>query len=503
MFFLDDFNLLNCIKKCIFSIALELLFLRSPRWSIMPNKEFYFLKDTRFAAIFPIINFIVIQVLLALSSWLYDDIWNEQYAISGLTAAFLYVFLGNYFKLYDKYLKPRSKGMWTKIFSCWFLAFMLTIFLAFLRKNSAEHSRVILNIWFFSTLIVLYLWDYLWNYSLKRLHISGRKQLKVAIAGVNSFAFDLIDQIKNDEYSAGVVINGVYEDRSEHRLPKSQSHSYKIIGKFDKMIEDAKEAKFDVLFITLPFKAEERVKILLEYLKNTTVSVYIVPDSFIFELIRGDLSSYGKIPLIEIFDTPFFGINTIIKRIEDVVITLALLPIIIPIMAVIAVLVKVTSKGPALFVQNRYGINGETIKIWKFRSMTVCEDGVSIQQAHVNDVRITPLGKILRKTSMDELPQFINVLQGRLSVVGPRPHAVAHNEEYRELISGYMMRHKVKPGITGLAQINGFRGETKDIELMMKRIDYDVRYIREWSVGMDLDILLRTVVVVLLGKNAY
>lgn len=177
--------------------------------------------------------------------------------------------------------------------------------------------------------------------------------------------------------------------------------------------------------------------------------------------------------------------------------------LILPLLALIAVGIKFTSAGPVLFKQRRYGLNGELVEVWKFRSMTVCDDGDAVVQAKRGDARITPFGAFLRRTSLDELPQFINVLQGRMSIVGPRPHAVAHNEEYRRLIHGYMLRHKVKPGITGWAQVNGWRGETDTLDKMQKRIDYDLEYIRNWSIGVDLKIILMTVFKGFVGKNVY
>jgi len=162
-----------------------------------------------------------------------------------------------------------------------------------------------------------------------------------------------------------------------------------------------------------------------------------------------------------------------------------------------------TSAGPVLFKQIRYGIDGKAIKVWKFRSMTVMENGVNVIQAKKNDVRLTSIGGFLRSKSLDELPQFFNVLQGRMSIVGPRPHAVAHNEEYRPIISGYMLRHKVKPGITGWAQVNGWRGETDTLEKMEKRVEYDLAYISNWSLGFDLKIVIATVFKGFIDKSAY
>jgi putative colanic acid biosynthesis UDP-glucose lipid carrier transferase len=182
--------------------------------------------------------------------------------------------------------------------------------------------------------------------------------------------------------------------------------------------------------------------------------------------------------------------------------TLALL-ILWPLMLAIAAGVKLGSPGPALFRQRRYGLDGEEFRVFKFRTMTVCEDGAHVEQAKQGDARVTPLGALLRRTSLDELPQFLNVLEGSMSVVGPRPHAVAHNEQYRRLIQGYMLRHKVKPGITGWAQVNGLRGETQSVERMRKRIEHDLDYLRNWSLTLDMRILLRTPFVVLKGPNAY
>ncbi len=198
-------------------------------------------------------------------------------------------------------------------------------------------------------------------------------------------------------------------------------------------------------------------------------------------------------------------IDTIdIKRIEDVLLASLILLCIWPIMLVIALVIKVTSPGSVIFKQDRYGLNGERIKVYKFRSMSVCDnDDMTIRQAQKGDARITPVGAFLRKTSLDELPQFINVLQGHMSIVGPRPHAVAHNEEYRKLIKGYMWRHKVKPGITGWAQINGWRGETDTLDKMEKRVEYDLEYIRLWSVLLDLKIVFLTVFKGFFDKNAY
>lgn len=244
-----------------------------------------------------------------------------------------------------------------------------------------------------------------------------------------------------------------------------------------------------------------RILKLLDDLKDTTASIYFVPDIFVTDLIQGRVSDVNGIPVVSVCETPFNGIDGVIKRTADILFSLFVLILISPILLGIAIAVKVTSPGPIIFKQRRYGLDGQQILVYKFRSMTVTEDGHTVTQATKNDQRITPLGAFLRKTSLDELPQFINVLQGRMSVVGPRPHAVAHNEEYRKLIKGYMVRHKVKPGITGWAQVNGFRGETDTLEKMEQRVHYDLEYLRNWSPRLDMLIVAKTAWLTIVGQD--
>jgi len=221
------------------------------------------------------------------------------------------------------------------------------------------------------------------------------------------------------------------------------------------------------------------------------------------DLIQGRMDSVSGLPVVAVCETPFTGLNGMIKLVSDVVLSVLILALILPLLLIIAVAVKLTSPGPVIFKQRRYGLDGREIIVYKFRSMTVTEDGPTIQQARKGDARITPLGRFLRKTSLDEFPQFFNVLQGRMSIVGPRPHAVAHNELYRKLIKGYMLRHKVKPGITGWAQVNGFRGETETLEKMSGRIEFDLEYLRNWSLRLDLYIIAKTAWVIFFRKDAY
>jgi putative colanic acid biosynthesis UDP-glucose lipid carrier transferase len=242
---------------------------------------------------------------------------------------------------------------------------------------------------------------------------------------------------------------------------------------------------------------------LLEELRDTTASIYYVPDIFVFDLIQARSGELHGIPVVAMCETPFYGYRGVTKRLTDVVLSLAVLIVTAPLFALLALLVRLSSPGPVIFRQRRYGLDGREIIVYKFRTMNVTEDGVKVRQASKTDSRITPLGAILRRLSLDELPQLVNVLQGRMSLVGPRPHAVAHNEEYRKLIKGYMVRHKVLPGITGLAQVNGCRGETSKLEEMEARVNYDLDYLRRWSPMLDLKILFQTFLKLFHDGKAY
>jgi putative colanic acid biosysnthesis UDP-glucose lipid carrier transferase len=246
-----------------------------------------------------------------------------------------------------------------------------------------------------------------------------------------------------------------------------------------------------------------RIVELLEQIQGTTASIYYVPDVFGISIIQGRLRDMRGIPVVGICETPFTGINELVKRVSDIILSSIILVLISPILLALAIGVKLSSPGPIIFKQRRNGLDGDEIIVYKFRSMRAMDNGPVVKQATKDDPRITPFGAFIRKTSLDELPQFINVLQGQMSIVGPRPHAVAHNEQYRAIIKAYMVRHKVKPGITGWAQVNGHRGETDTVDKMKARVEYDLEYLRNWSLGLDLQIIARTVKLMFFDRHAY
>jgi putative colanic acid biosynthesis UDP-glucose lipid carrier transferase len=294
---------------------------------------------------------------------------------------------------------------------------------------------------------------------------------------------------------------GFFDDRAAERL--NMDASTRLVGRLSELAAFVRERGVDVIFIALPMRHVKRVLDLLDDLRDTTASIYYVPDIFVFDLIQSRSSDLNGVPVVALCETPFYGYRGITKRLIDVGFAALFLVCASPILLAIAVLVKLSSPGPAIFRQRRYGLDGQEIIVYKFRTMTVTEDGAHVQQASRTDRRITPIGRYLRRFSLDELPQFINVLQGRMSLVGPRPHAVAHNEQYRKLIKGYMVRHKVLPGITGLAQISGARGETVTVADMEARVKHDLDYLRHWSPMLDFKIMFLTVFKVFGDDKAY
>lgn len=337
---------------------------------------------------------------------------------------------------------------------------------------------------------------------LRTLRRRGYNTRKIAVVGVNELGIRLA-RYAEELPELGMQLAGFYDDRAAKRTGALPEGVGSRLGSIDDLVQAARRGEVHRVYIVLPLRAEKRIRDVLDRLADTTASVYIVPDFFVFELLHSRWTDINGLPAVSVFENPFYGADGLLKRGCDLGLAAALLLLAAVPMLVIAVLIKCTSPGPVFFRQKRYGLDGREIRVWKFRSMRVCEDGPTVAQACRNDPRVTRLGAFLRRTSLDELPQLFNVLEGTMSLVGPRPHASAHNEQYRRLIPGYMLRHKVKPGMTGLAQVLGLRGETDSLDKMAQRVQCDLQYIREWSPWMDLKILYRTLFAVLSSPNAY
>ena len=450
-----------------------------------------------------IIDALVILVALAISLEMTHGLDLEgPYVQAGILAVLLFSMFGSSQQLYGSWrLEPLHSAV-SKTLLVWLWTAIALIVIGFLGKTSSDYSRAATLVWFALAPTMLAASRISLRLVLNTARASGRNTRTLAIAGKTKMGMQVAEKVRNSPW-LGMRCIGYFDDRLAARDCKHAANEVDGVGRFDELVEMARKGEVDYIYITLPMKAENRIVELVNELSDTTASVYMVPNFFIFDLLHGKLSSMDGIPVLSLHESPFYGVDGWVKRAEDIVVaSLILLLISLP-MALIALGVKLTSPGPVLFKQRRYGLNGAVVEVWKFRSMTVCEDGEHVQQAQKGDMRITPFGAFLRRTSLDELPQFFNVLQGSMSVVGPRPHAVSHNEQYRRLIRGYMLRHKVKPGITGWAQISGWRGETETVDKMAMRVKFDLHYVQHWSLWFDIKIIFLTVFKGFVSKNAY
>jgi len=372
------------------------------------------------------------------------------------------------------------------------------LFVGFAIKSSALYSRLVVISWSFLTPLALVAAEVGKARISKVLGGNSTKIVKHIVVGANELGMELTRRAYN---TCGSHLAAYFDDRDSERLPVECRPL--LQGNCSTVAKYVQLHNIDAIYIALPLSAAPRMIQLLDELRDTTASIYFIPDIFSFDIIQARFVEIDGMPVVSVCDTPFNGISALTKRGMDILLSLIGLLMLWPVLLAIGIAVRITSKGPALFKQRRYGLNGEEILVYKFRSMIVTENGSTVTQATKGDKRITKLGAFLRKSSLDELPQIINVLQGRMSIVGPRPHAVAHNEQYRKLISGYMIRHKVRPGITGWAQVNGLRGETETIEKMRQRVEYDLDYLRHWSAWLDIKIIFKTIKLVIHDSKAY
>tara|TARA_Y100001947_G_scaffold2058_1_gene1880 strand:- start:13426 stop:14829 length:1404 start_codon:yes stop_codon:yes gene_type:complete len=454
----------------------------------------------QFAFVYRLIDIFIIQICLIAASYLYLEKFDVKYFVLGLVSNMAYLFFAELFVLYRSWRNGSFKEMVFYTVCSWALTlFPLFIFL-FFTKQTEYFSRVVLGLWMVSTAILLCTWRGVFRQFLISIRRKGYNTRSVGIIGLTKRGIDLANEIINYPES-GYKLTAVFDERDPVRL----DHKYidRLAGGIAEGVKMAQQGKLEILFVALPLTNKERIENILKALGDTTVDVHIVPDVFTFNLLHSRIGHVGEVQTISVYDSPMRGGYSIMKRMEDVFLSLAILTVIAMPMLLIAIGIKITSPGPVFFKQDRYGMDGKKIKVWKFRSMRVMDNGAVVKQATKGDPRITPFGAFLRRTSLDELPQFFNVLQGTMSVVGPRPHAVSHNEEYRKKVAYYMLRHKMKPGITGWAQVNGWRGETDTVEKMEMRIKYDLEYIRNWSIWMDFKIVIFTLFRGFVGKNVY
>jgi putative colanic acid biosynthesis UDP-glucose lipid carrier transferase len=400
----------------------------------------------------------------------------------------------------QKRLVGRTRRAAPRIVLEWAFVATLLLFLD-VAFNTHAFPRNILLAWYSATpiamLIVVNLSVPIANW-LAADHSAAERYI---IVGANDVGLELSRRI--DQSQGAGRFFGFLDHRNASRLPDGDQRPITSSCSAHDFADFVRRNLITRVYLALPLSTAPRIKELLEELRDTTASVYFVPNVFAFDLVQARCVEINGMPAFSICDSPLQGMSGVWKRTFDIGFAAALLLLFWPALLAVAAAIKISSPGPVLFKQRRYGLNGEEILVYKFRSMTVCEDGPVVAQACRFDRRVTRIGAFLRRTSMDELPQILNVLEGKMSFVGPRPHAVAHNEQYRKLINGYMIRHKVRPGITGWAQVNGLRGETSTVEKMQRRVQYDIEYLDHWSLALDLKIIARTALTVLYHPNAY
>lgn len=456
----------------------------------------------KLAAVSQLVDALVLAGSLWLLAWGFGVEWKEDTLLAALWTVGLFLLFGHLFELYHTRRGIALHKEFARLWLTWITVVLGLLFLGYSSKTSELYSRRLFLTWFAIAPLLLIIWRGWLQIILASLRQRGLNTRRVAIVGARDLGAYLARTILDAPWM-GLNPVGFYDDRKPAGERPLVREPIEVIGNLEMLLRHAREGRIDIVYITLPMSAEKRVQHLLARLSDTTASVYIVPDFFMFDLLHASWGTIGELPAVSISETPFYGVDGIIKRIEDIVLASAILVVAAIPLVLIAIGIKLTSPGPVIFKQYRYGLRGNKIEVWKFRSMRVCENGGEVQQARKQDPRVTPFGAFLRRTSLDELPQLFNVLQGRMSLVGPRPHAVVHNEQYRRLIDRYMLRHKVKPGITGLAQVNGWRGETDSLDKMQKRVEHDLAYIHNWSLWLDIKIIFLTAFRAFNDKNAY
>jgi putative colanic acid biosynthesis UDP-glucose lipid carrier transferase len=476
----------------------------------MPKQGALQSNEMFFSAIHRVVDLIVIVFSgWLISNWVYPLEFKSTHLLIVLFSySFIFYFTTIFSPLYNSWRSETIATELKYLLLYWGLSLAIFRFsIDYILINVNVEKSINLEfgmIWQFTIISLLISYRVILRYLLRWIRAKGLNSRKVVIVGTGQAAKQFGQKI-NDNVGLGFDLLGFYgeqlskEDKTCNEDDGEINHN---LGDFTSLITDAKNKKFDRIYIVLPLSEQHLTNDLINELSDTTVNVYIIPDVFTFELLQSKIENVVGIPSISIYSTPMQGVQTIIKRIEDIVLSIVIIVLISPLLLLLFCLVKIISPGPAIFKQTRYGIDGKCFEVYKFRTMKVSQEQETTQVIK-NDPRVTVIGKYLRAHSLDELPQFFNVLMGEMSIVGPRPHAVHHNEEYRKLIQGYMLRHKMKPGITGWAQINGFRGETNTLDKMENRVKYDLEYIKKWSVLFDLYIVLITCFKGFKGKDVY
>jgi len=400
----------------------------------------------------------------------------------------------------------RSMGFYGsawRLFSAWFNVLLLLALIGFVTKTGESFSREVLIQWAIAGYVLQLLSMSVLRALYKHYKVMFSREIPSLVIGTGELATQLVANLNNNSWLPDRVVGFVKADDQVMDYDEALALPLPLFGGAENLRQLIKDYKIKRLYLALPVADSEVIEALHIDLLDMNVDVIWVPDIFGLRLLNHSVREVAGMPLITLNESPMTSqrINILLKSLMDKVLAACALVIFSPLMLVIAVLIKRESEGPVFFKQDRHGLDGKIIKVWKFRSMRVHDDA-EVKQATKGDSRVTRIGAFIRRTSIDELPQFINVLQGRMSLVGPRPHAVAHNNYYSDKVNAYLARHRIKPGITGLAQVSGYRGETETVDKMAKRVEFDLAYINNWSLGLDIKILIKTPLS-LLSKDIY
>ncbi|WP_239250108.1 undecaprenyl-phosphate glucose phosphotransferase [Candidatus Nitrotoga sp. M5] len=423
---------------------------------------------------------------------------------------YVFVLIGGFlfclaiFPFFDMYRPRRGASLWAEIqilASAWTVVCAGLIIVLFATKTSTYFSRIWIGQWAIAGFVSLVAFRVTLRVGLRFFRRRGFNLRFIAIAGAGKLGRDVANRLAASPWT-GLKVIGFYDD--DPRIQRQVLEGVPVRGGLHCLPKEVVELGIDQVWIALPLQQDKQVKSLVAHLSRLPVQVTFVPDIYGVHLLNHSIGEVAGFPVIHLLESPLSGVQGIVKAVEDKILAVLIMLLAIPLMLLIIIGVKLSSPGPIFFRQLRGGLHGERIWVWKFRTMKHhTEPPEKVSQARPGDHRITAFGAFLRRTSLDELPQFLNVLKGDMSIVGPRPHAVAHDEFYLQQIDAYMLRHHVKPGITGWAQVNGWRGETGEIEKMEMRVKHDLYYINNWSLWFDLRIIFMTIFMMITGKNAH
>ena len=418
-----------------------------------------------------------------------------------LVGAAILQFLASISEFYRSITERTNSKHITKIVLIWLITCALVLLWGFVVGETDKFARSVIGLWFTLTPVVLIAWHLMIRMTVASIRANSASD--VVVFGAGEVGEKFAREVRQSPW-LGYKIAGFFDDK----LAQGEKVAgMPVLGSIAEGIELAKKSQWRKAYIALPLKAQDKIEEIIDQLADSAVDIELIPDIFGFELINAKISQIGSLPVIALQASPISGYNAALKRLMDITVSAAVLAITSPLLLTIALAIKIENPNlPIIFKQRRCGLNGKEVIVWKFRTMTVLEDGKDVKLATRDDQRITKLGNFLRKTSLDEFPQFFNAFTGRLSIVGPRPHAMSIKEQYRQQAPSYMRRHIVKPGITGWMQINGMRGEAGNVdskETIQKRTELDLYYVQNWSVWLDIKIIVLTALREFSNKKAY